>query len=36
MKGWILVERTDIETKAELDSSVRQGVEFARGSPAKR
>jgi hypothetical protein len=36
MKGWILVERAGIATEAELNSWVRQGVEFARGLPAKR
>ena len=36
MKGWILVERAGIETEAELNAWVRQGVEFARGLPAKR
>jgi hypothetical protein len=36
MKGWILVERAGIETEAELNGWVRQGVEFARGLPAKR
>ena len=36
MEGWILVERAGIETEAELNAWVRQGVEFARGLPAKR
>ena len=36
MRGWILVERAGIETEAELNAWVRQGVEFARGLPAKR
>jgi hypothetical protein len=36
MKGWILVERAGIETEAELNGWVRQGVEFARSLPAKR
>ena len=36
MKGWIIVEQAGIETEAELNRWVRQGVEFARGLPAKR
>ena len=36
MKGWILVERAGIETEAELNAWVRQGVEVARGLPPKR
>lgn len=36
MKGWILVERAGLETEAELNAWVRQGVELARGLPAKR
>jgi hypothetical protein len=36
MKGWIRVERAGIETEADLKAWVRQGVEFARGLPAKR
>ena len=36
MTGWILVERAGLETEAELNAWVRQGVEFARGLPAKR
>jgi hypothetical protein len=36
MKRWVLVERAGIETEAELNAWVRQGVEFARGLPANR
>jgi TfoX/Sxy family transcriptional regulator of competence genes len=36
MKGWIIVARAGIETDAELNGWVRQGVEVARGLPAKR
>jgi hypothetical protein len=36
MKGWILTERAGVETEAELNAWVRQGVAFARSLPAKR
>ena len=36
MRGWILVERAGVETEAQLNGWVRQGVEVARGLPPKR
>jgi hypothetical protein len=35
MKGWIVVERAGLETEADLNRWVRQGVESARGLPPK-